>query len=340
MSNTYKIILFLTFSLFALCIGCKTDSSSSKPSDSKPAESEEEVISVPRFNRDSAYRFIEKQVAFGPRVPGNAEHIACKDWLVSQFKIYGAEVAEQTFKVEVPYRKDKVQAFNIIASFNPSAQKRLLLSAHWDTRYHGDQETRDELINLPILGADDGGSGVGILLEVGRILQQNPMNIGIDIVLFDVEDQGYDSRSRTADHSKTWCLGSQYWAKNLHIPNYKPKYGILLDMVGSKNARFPKELVSLEYAPHVVEKVWKKAQSLGYGNFFVNANSNAPVTDDHLFVNQIAKIPMIDIINKPERSRTGFGPYWHTHDDNMSVINKRTLRAVGQTVLAVIYAEK
>ena len=172
-----------------------------------------------------------------------------------------------------------------------------------------------------------------MLLEIARQIQANPIDLGVDIVLFDAEDQGDNGGRET-----TWCLGSQHWSRNLHRPNYKPKFGILLDMAGAKNARFAKDGTSMKHAPNVMNKVWKIAQERGYGNYFVN-ESTSELIDDHKFVNEIAKIPMIDIINRPVGSRSGFGDYWHTHDDNMSVIDKNTLRAVGQTVLAVIYRE-
>ena len=155
----------------------------------------------------------------------------------------------------------------------------------------------------------------------------------VDIVLFDAEDQGENGGPETM-----WCLGSQHWSRNLHRSPYKPKWGILLDMAGAKNAHFTKDEVSRTHAPKVVDKVWKIAKERGYGNYFVDQNSG-PLIDDHKFVNEIARIPMIDIINRPVNSRTGFGSYWHTHDDDMNVINKATLRAVGQTVLAAIYQE-
>ncbi len=315
------------------CVGCKTE----KPQEEEDKKVPRKEVNVPRFTQDSAYAFIEKQVSFGPRVPGTDPHQACKEWLVAKFKSYGAKVTEQDFTANI-YTGEKWPSTNIIAAFNPEHKRRVMLSAHWDSRFMADQDPDDTRKEDAILGADDGGSGVGVLLEIARTISENPIDLGVDIILFDAEDQGFDAQRPEDVNSESWCLGAQHWARNIHVANYNPSFGILLDMVGSKGARFPKEGYSMQFARNLVNKVWKLAQSMGYGNFFVNERAGG-ITDDHYFVNTVAGIKMINIINKPPGSRTGFGPYWHTHDDNMEVINKRTLRAVGQLVTAVIYNE-
>ncbi len=320
-------LLALTF------IGCGEDTATAV--EEPPVEIvPKNKVAVPKFDKDSAYSFIEKQVAFGPRVPNTPEHQAAKAWLVDQLKGFGAAVIEQDFQAEA-YTGTMLNGTNIIGQYNPSAKKRVLLAAHWDSRHVTDHDEDENRRNEPVMGADDGASGVGVLLEIARQLQVNPIEMGVDIIFFDLED--YGDGGANAKHT-TWCLGSQHWSRNFHKPNYKAKYGILLDMVGGKNARFAKEQVSVAFAPHVVNKVWKLAQSMGYGNFFVNDNGRQ-LTDDHLFVNQIAKIPMIDIINLPLGSETGFMPHWHTTHDDMEGIDKRTLKAVGQVVLASVYRE-
>ena len=176
---------------------------------------------------------------------------------------------------------------------------------------------------------------MGVLLEVARNLQLSPIDLGVDIILFDAEDYG------NPDMENTFVLGSTYWANNLHKPGYKAQYGILLDMVGAKDARFPKEQVSASYAGPVLNKIWDLANRMGYGNYFSNVSVGG-ITDDHLPVNTIARIPMIDIINLPasaESDERRFGDHWHTHNDDMDVINKRTINAVGRVVVAVIYRE-
>ena len=304
--------------------------------DKKPVASAEVVkkaVKIPAFVADSAYAYIAKQVAFGPRVVNTPGHKACRAWLVSQLRGFGATVTEQPFDAKA-YTGEVLKGVNIIAQFNPDHPRRVVLAAHWDTRHVADSPISTERRNEPILGADDGGSGVGVLLEIARQLQANPLDLGIDIVLFDAEDYG-DTES---DNPNSWGLGSQYWSRNVHTAN-RPQYGILLDMVGARNARFPVEGFSYRYAPALVERVWKLASQMGYGNYFV-LEDGGPVTDDHYFVNTIAQIPMIDIINLPPTSGNGrFGDHWHTHNDDMDIIDVRTLRAVGQVVLAVIYRE-
>lgn len=331
-----KLIKILLFAFLAtvvfLNINCKGDNNSGKTTTETNIE---QPVAVPKFERDSAFYFVEKQVSFGPRVPNTTAHQQCKDWLVNQFKSFGCTVIEQPFQAKA-YTGKTLNGVNIIAQYNPAASKRILLASHWDSRHIADSPLNVERSDEPILGADDGGSSTGVLLEIARQLQANPTDIGVDFILFDAEDHGNDSDSDP--QPETWCLGSQYWSKNIVPAGYRPKYGILLDMVGAKNTRFLKEAVSMNFAPELMNKVWNLGQSLGYTNYFVNEKAGA-VTDDHYFVNTIAKIPMIDIIGKPANSQTGFGAHWHTHNDDMKVIDVRTLRAVGQTMLEVIYRE-
>ena len=287
-------------------------------------------INIPKFSSDSAYVFTEKIVSFGPRVTGTPNAAKVRAWMVAKLKSYGAEVIEQKFS-DKKYDGKPLACTNIIARINPTATKRILLAAHWDSRDVADQDTVRK--NEPILGADDSGSSLGMLIEMARQLQATPLsNIGVDIVFFDAEDLG------APESENGWCIGSKYWSRNPHVPGYRANYGILLDMAGARNARFTLEQVSMRYAAPVMAKVWKVArQKLGYVNYFVNEPSKGPLTDDHVYVNEIARIPMIDIINHPED--TFFGTYWHTHKDDMSIIDKETLKAVGQTLLSVLHYE-
>ena len=299
------------------------------------------TVQVPRFNADSAYFFIEKQVKFGPRVPGTTSHQQAADYFINRFKKYGATVTIQDFDATT-WDNQKIQLKNIIASYNPQAQKRILLAAHWDTRPYADKD--EEKTDAPFDGANDGASGTGILIEVARVLSKNNLPaVGVDLVLFDGEDWGEkineSSKLELPDgYESWWCLGSQYWSKHKHQKNYTAYYGILLDMVGSKHAQFFREGASLEMAPGVVEKVWNTATRLGYTDYFVKTNVSA-ITDDHVFVNEMGKIPMIDIVHY----QTGvgfFGDYHHSRKDNLSIISKETLDAVGSTVLNVVYYEE
>lgn len=291
----------------------------------------------PIFNADSAYAFVAKQVDFGPRVPGSQEHKACGDYLVEKLTGFGAQVTEQQANI-THYDGKNLPIRNIIGSYHPEKEKRVLLFAHWDTRPFADEEPNAERRQQPILGADDGASGVGVLLEIARNLQQQPVEVGIDIIFFDLEDWGQPSYEDNHTQGEWWCLGSQYWSEQPHKENYKAAYGILFDMVGAAQATFLKESYSTQYAPDVVEKVWNIAARLGYGNYFRQKRGGA-ITDDHLPVNQHNRAPSIDIINLNANAFSGFAPHWHTHADDMRNIDRNSLKAAGQTVMEVIYTE-
>lgn len=309
---------------------------------SSPEKKAESVIETPiakpypKFNPDSAYAFIQKQVDFGPRIPGTPGHAATKSWLIQKFEEYSFSVQTQDFEAKT-YDGLTWDLSNIIASYNPQATKRILLAAHWDSRRFADKDT--ERIDEPIDGANDGASGVGVLLEIARTIASQGLkpDVGIDIILFDGEDDGEPEHASTRDNSQIWwCLGSQYWSKNKHAANYSAYYGILVDLVGAKGARFFREGYSRQYASGILKKVWDNAAQIGQGDFFVNRDS-PEILDDHVFVNANAGIPMIDIIEfSPDY---GFGHYHHTHEDNMEVIDRRTLQAVGETVLFTVYQE-
>lgn len=296
-----------------------------------------EWIAPPDFNADSAYSFIKKQVDFGPRVPGTEAHKKCGQYLEKKLKEYGMEVIVQEADLTV-FTGKKVPAKNIIGQFDKANPNRVMLFAHWDSRPFADRDRENR--NKPIEAANDGGSGVAVLLEIARQLQQysTKPSVGVDILFFDVEDYGQPQETMVQDKSDTWCLGSQYWARNPHVNNYSPAYGILLDMVGAGDAVFPKEGHSMHYAPAVVEKVWKTAERLGYQKYFINNRDYRGITDDHYYVNTLAHIPSIDIIHYNPHLMD-FGSFHHTHSDNMSIIDKETLKAVGQTVLDVVYNE-
>ncbi len=285
------------------------------------------TIQAPNFDADIAYTYIEKQLSFGPRVPGSPAQTKCATWLISEFKKYADTLYVQKANLKQVVSNKSYPAINIIASFNLQASERILLLAHWDSRPWADEDTaRTE---TPILAADDGASGVAVLLEIAAKIKLQKPQVGVDILLVDAEDVG-----KTIWTEESYCLGTQHWAKNPHVPNYKAKFGICLDMVGSKGAQFPLEGYSQNYAPDIQRKIWDVANRLGYSDYFRYVQGGT-ITDDHVVVNEMAKIPCVDIINlKPNG---GFGDYWHTHADNISVIDKATLKAVGQTVLQVLY---
>lgn len=292
------------------------------------------AVDVPVFNADSAFAYVERQVAFGPRVPNTQAHREASDYLAAELRRHGAQITLQDFRVSA-YDGTSLDACNIIASFSPEKSDRLLLFAHWDTRPYADNDPNPQNHRTPIDGANDGASGVAVLLEIARQMQARSPRIGVDIILFDVEDYGQPYFYDRPEREDTWALGSQYWSRRPHTPAYRARYGILLDMVGGKNSRFAREGVSMQQAPAVVDKVWKAAQALGYGDYFVD-DRGGYVNDDHVYVGR--RVPSIDIIAYDE-SRGGFVPQWHTLDDTVENIDKATLEAVGQTLLWVIYNE-
>ena len=331
------IINKLLFGLLALALlsACGTRSKENNKSGEKQQKIRKEVF-VPDFNADSAYRYMEEQVAFGPRVPNTPEHAACARYLVNTMKRFTPHVQVQTFKARA-FDNTALNGKNIISSFNPEEKQRILLAAHWDSRPFADHDPDPEKRNDPILGANDGASGVGVLMEIARQFSMHAPDIGVDIIFFDLEDYG-KPETMQANVEHDWALGSQYWSKNPHKINYRAKYGILLDMVGAEGAVFHKEGFSMYYAHFIVDKVWDIAHEIGYGNYFPMQTSGS-IMDDHYYVNTIARIPMIDIIHYYSGSKSGFFREWHTTYDTMDNIDKDVLKAAGQVVLAVVYRE-
>lgn len=327
LNHAVCILLALSFLLFESC------GNESKPPAVKQVASR---VSAPAFNGDSAFSYIQKQVDFGPRVPNSAEHIACGDWLAAELKRHGAEVIEQPGRVRA-YDETVLNMRNIIGQFRPENPERIMLYAHWDTRPFADKDTIR--VREPIDGANDGGSGVGVLLEVARIIgTDTTLEVGVDVIFFDTEDYGAPEWApATSSNFTTWCLGSQFWANQPHKFGYQAKYGILLDMVGAKDAVFNREGTSMAYAPSVVKKVWEAAKNIGYSDYFKN-DVTPQTVDDNLFVSQLGGIPSANIVHyQVQILPMGYGPFHHTHQDNMSVISKPTLLAVGSTVLDVIW---
>jgi hypothetical protein len=323
---------FTIISLVVLTIFSCDNKQNSKPA-AQPAPQAKQVV-IPQFNADSAYNYVAKQLEFGPRVPGSEAHKQCAEWLIDFFNEKADTVYVQDFRTRL-YNGNGIDGKNIIAAFNPEAKKRILLAAHWDSRPFADHDPDEKNWNTPIDGANDGASGVGVLMEIARLMKETPTNVGVDIILFDLEDYGapYYLNLMTNDD---WALGSQYWSKNPHIYNYRAYFGILLDMVGAPNAKFPKEYYSQQFAPALSNDVWRIAREIGYSDYFTNELGH-PINDDHIYVNVHARIPMIDIIHLENNSESSFYPYWHTVKDNIEQIDPKTLGMVGDVVVNVIY---
>ena len=316
------------------CGGNKLGNNASEP---------EATIVVPEFSADSAYSFCEQQCLFGPRTMNSDAHDRCADWIMATFRSFGMTVEAQQAELK-GYDGTVLHSNNIIASYKPDKSDRILLCAHWDSRPWADNDPDESNWHKPVMAANDGASGVAVMLEVARLLSQNELttDLGVDFLCFDAEDWGTPqwAESKLGDNSDTWALGAQYWAAHPHRDGYKARFGILLDMVGAANPRFPKEYYSQGNSAWVLNKVWRIARDMGYDEAFTNELGD-PINDDHIYMIHYAGIPTIDIIHLVgDEDRTScFFPYWHTVNDNIENIDVKTLQMVGNVMMKVIYNE-
>ncbi len=338
--NTSQLQKFLLLPCLYCCIAAVSLFSSCKGRTAR-SEGDTDTIALaaaPTFCPDSAMYYVKAQCAFGPRVPGSEAHRACGDWIAQQFRNLGADVVEQRTTLTGYDGKD-LPCRNIGASFGPDFADRVLFTAHWDSRAWADNDPDESKHHTPVPAANDGASGVAVMLEIARQLQSAPLGYGVDFVCFDCEDQGrpqWADDNEGDDETGYWCLGSRYWAEQALTTGYTARYAVNLDMVGGRGARFLMEGFSCHYAQPVVNMVWHLGVQLGYGEFFV-LREGGYVTDDHLPVNRIAQIPAIDIIPHTDDGESSFGPTWHTVSDTPEHIDPAALTAVGQTLLQLIY---
>ncbi len=324
---------FLSVIVAMVLISCGT---------TKKSQGEEQKAVSVMFSADSAYAFCDAQCNYGPRTMNSEAHEQCGKWIAEKFRQYGCDVELQQADLK-GYDGTILKSTNIIAhSQQPTAhsqQPRILICAHWDSRPWADNDPDSANWHKPVMAANDGASGVAVMLEIARQLQLNDSaNIAVDFICFDAEDWGTPQWTDESD-GNSWALGAQYWATNCpkSIAN-SYQYGILLDMVGGQSARFYREYFSMKYARNVVEKVWQAANAAGYGSYFPAENTGG-VTDDHLPLNEKAGIPCIDIINHyPDCEQSNFGPTWHTINDDLQHIDKNTLQAIGQTLIQLIFS--
>ncbi len=317
----------------------------------KKSQGEEQKAVSIAFCADSAYAFCAAQCQYGPRTMNSVAHEECGQWIAEKFRQYGFDVELQRADLK-GYDGTILKSTNIIAKSRQltalatphsqrenSQQPRILICAHWDSRPWADNDPDSANWRKPVMAANDGASGVAVMLEIARLLQQNDSaSVAVDFVCFDAEDWGTPQWENDSD-GDSWALGAQYWAANCpkQIAN-SYQYGILLDMVGGQSARFYQEYFSMKYARNIVEKVWQAASAAGYRSYFP-AKDGGGVTDDHLPVNEKAGIPCIDIINHyPDCEQSNFGPTWHTINDDMQHIDKNTLQAVGQTLIQLLFS--
>ena len=290
---------------------------------------------MPRFSADSAYQYVASQCDFGPRVPGTDAQKACAKWLQNELLRHGATIKLQEGEMTA-YNGTKLPIINIIGSFNPDAKMRVLLMSHWDSRPFADNDPDPSMRKQPVMGANDGASGVGILLELARLCNEKLPQVGIDIFLTDAEDYGAPDDWKGTHDEKWWALGTQMWCKQAAKEGYRAQYGILLDMVGSANATFYREYYSERYANSFVNEIWQAAARLGYGDLFINQGGGG-VTDDHVFVNRMLQIPCVDIIDTRTDTDGTFCPEWHTTHDTMDNISRETLGKVGRVLVSLLW---
>lgn len=278
-----------------------------------------------QFDPQRAFAYLEKQVSFGTREPGSKGHQVCLDFLEKELQQFAHNVRLQSFEWQDMKIKKHFTLTNVIASFNPQAKKRIFFAAHWDTRPRADYETKENQ-HKPIPGANDGASGVAVLLEMANLLKETPPAVGVDLIFFDGEDYGEEG------HLEDYFLGSRYFAK--HAADYHPEFGILLDMIGDANLNIPKEGFSNQYLPHLVEKVWRIAHDLGYMEFEDRVGLH--INDDHVVLIEHG-IPCIDIIDFEYPDHTH--RYWHTLKDTPDKCSPQSLETVGRVMMEIIYSE-
>ncbi len=329
-----KLLPFLSLAL--LLTACGGDNKAPTPASTSAVDYSQ--VAIPAFNADSAYQYVADQVAFGFRTPNTRAQSQCANYLARQMRRWCDTVIVQDFPATL-WDGTTVRGKNIIASIEAPAEKatgkRLLLAAHWDSRMWADHDPDEANHRKPILGANDGASGVGVLMEMARVIAAQRPTVSIDFIFFDVEDQGCPE---WADNyvEDSWCKGSQYWSLNPHVPYYTAVYGVLLDMVGTEQPRYTKEEISRQFAGNIMNKMWTAAAALGHDKIFENTNTD-PILDDHYYVNHLAGIPMIDVVQNT--AGINFFQYWHTVNDNLNHIDRNTLRITAEVILKTIYGD-
>lgn len=337
-----KLITFLI--LLATLTACKNN----KGTEGGAADSAQLV--GPTFCADSAFKYCDVQCSFGPRTMNSEAHDKCEAWIIEKFKQFGATVTTQKADLE-GWDGKKLHSTNIIASINPDATRRVIICAHWDCRPWADNDPDSTNWKKPVLAANDAASGVGVMLELCRIINAadstHKLEVGVDFVCFDAEDYGAPDWSGLEDAENTWALGAQYFANKYMETGVTSAYGkaaevtggILLDMVGGQGAKFCREQLSEHYAKSIVDDVWRAAYDAGFSAFFVNDKGGA-ITDDHKPLNEVG-LPTIDIIPYyADCEASVFGPTWHTVNDDMQHLDKNVLGAVGQTLVQYLYTRK
>lgn len=327
--------------LLVIALALSACKSSKTTSESDAAAIDSARICAVKFSGDSAFAFVKAQCDFGPRVPNSEAIEKCGDYIEAKFKSYGLEVTNQRTTV-TGWDGTALKCRNIIAAYRPEATERVIICSHYDSRPWADADPDEANHRKPVMAANDGASGVAVMLEVARLLEQLNPKVGIDFICFDAEDYGTPDWAPQAAQNvsaETWCLGSQYWAAHPHKDGYSARYGILLDMVGGRGSTFSFEGFSKKYAQSVMVRTWDAARYADAADFFPNTDGGF-ITDDHVPMNQIACIPTIDIIPFFADGDNSFGPTWHTINDTVENIDPAVLRAVGQTLVQLLSEEE
>lgn len=297
---------------------------------SKPLYELQSNVIIPTFEANNAYQYIKEQIKFGPRNPNSMAHAAALNYLTNTLNKFTQTVIKQPFTY-TGYNGEKLQLTNVIAKFNPKNKNRIMICAHWDSRPRSEHAKDPTKRKLPVLGANDGASGVGVILELARILSENKINYGIDLVLFDGEDYGLES------DLTNFSLGSKYYSSKIINETY-PAFAVLLDLVGDKEAQFLIEKNSKDYAPDIVNMFWNKASEIGADKFSFGVSE--PIYDDHIPLNQ-AGIRTIDIIDSEligANTSVERRNYWHSDKDTIDNIGVETLQQVGDVLTNIIYS--
>lgn len=331
-SATFALAAALLLSAGSGLTACKNNTSATAE-----AATDSVQLTPVKFSADSAFAAVKAQCDFGPRVPNSPAHEACGDYIAARFRAYGLTVTEQR-RTFMGWDGKRLDGRNIIASFNPDAPERVLIAAHWDSRPWADADPDSTLHRQPVMAANDGASGVAVMLEVARLLPELKPAVGVDFVCFDVEDYGAPYWGTPDPNGRDWCLGSQYWAEQAAATGYRARYGVLLDMVGGRDARFCYEGFSKRYAEGVMYRIWQTAAAVGASSLFA-AQDGGYATDDHLPMNEVAGIPTVDIIPYVPGEHS-FGATWHTTHDTPDNISPENLRLVGQTLLQLLSEEQ
>ncbi len=274
-----------------------------------------------KFDGEGALGYAKAQVDFGPRVPGTPGAQRAGDWIIARMRERADTVIVQSWTQtfsdgrQVPLR-------NIFARFRPDLPDRVLYLVHWDTRPISDAAEDPAQRKIPVPGANDGASGVGLLVALGDALKKTPPAVGVDLLFVDGEDYG------SFDSNQDVLMGSRYFASHLPTPTYRPIFGIVWDMIGDKDLRIKQEQNSVSQAPEVVRRVWEQARELGHGDVFVEESTGYPITDDHIPLLQ-AGLRVIDVIDLDY-------PYHHRPTDTIDKISARSLSIVGEVAEALV----